>query len=181
MNIHQLQITYSNQEDRLILRINSQERDEMRLFLTQRIMILFWDILIQSINHYTQQQTLNNAKEPAVNLAPKVEEIQQQIQHQNIIDQSDYKTPFNDGNKFPAGESPILVEKITINNLANNTSTLIFSSGDGQNISLNLNQQLLHNLSNLIIKVIPSTNWDIGLMDKANALIPENRDKLALH
>jgi hypothetical protein len=39
--------------------------------------------------------------------------MEQQIHHQNIINESDYKTPFNTGDKFPMGEAPILVEKIT--------------------------------------------------------------------
>jgi hypothetical protein len=182
MNIHQLQITYSAPEDRLILRINNKEEEEMRLFLTRKIVASFWDILAQSINHSNSQQpTLDDIKKPVVKATPEVQEMQQQMTHQDIINQSDYETPFSDGNKFPLGEPPILVEKITINVFENKMTTLIFSSGNRQDINLNLNQQSLHNLFDLITKVIPSTDWNIGLAGETNALISDAKNSLALH
>lgn len=181
MNIHQLQLTYSTQEDRLILRINSKENEEIRLFLTRRMLVSFWDILTQAVNHSISQKTFDDIKNPAINSTPEVQKMKQQVQHQDIVDKSDYKTPFNEGNKFPIGESPALIEKITINTLENTTTTLIFYSNNGQNINLNLNQQLLHNLSDLIIKVIPSTDWNITLAGGINMLITEGKGNLALH
>jgi hypothetical protein len=41
----------------------------------------------------------------------------------------------NNGNKFPMGEAPILIAKITINTYENNNTTLIFESDNGQNIN----------------------------------------------
>jgi hypothetical protein len=79
------------------------------------------------------------------------------------------------------GETPILVEKITINAYKNNNTTLIFEGDNEQNINLNLNPQLLLNLSNLLTKVMPSTDWNIGSIEKNNTLICENQNKLALH
>ena len=107
--------------------------------------------------------------------------MEQQIQHQDMIEKSDYETPFNNGNKLPMGETPILVEKITINAYKNNNTTLIFEGDNEQNINLNLNPQLLLNLSNLLTKVMPSTDWNIGSIEKNNTLICENQNKLALH
>jgi hypothetical protein len=34
-----------------------------------------------------------------------LKQMEQQIHHQNIINESDYKTPFNTGDKFPMGEA----------------------------------------------------------------------------
>jgi hypothetical protein len=47
-----------------------------------------------------------------------------------------------------------MIAKITINTYENNNTTLIFESDNGQNINLNLDPQLLLNLSNLLTKVI---------------------------
>jgi hypothetical protein len=41
--------------------------------------------------------------------------------------------------------------------------------------------QLLLNLSNLLTKVMSSTDWNISSIEKNNALICENQNKLALH
>ncbi len=193
MNIHQMQISYSNQEDRLVMNINSAEGEEIRLFLTRRIVVSFWDILNQTINHsLINKPDLNDMeKTPVVpiTLASGKESTPQQMQqqmehqaeHQNIINKSDYTTPFNTGNTFPIGETPILIDKITINVYENTNIALIFASADGQDINLNLNSQLLHNILDLLIRVMPSTEWDIGSMDGSGLLITEPQKGLALH
>ncbi|MBA5249534.1 hypothetical protein MNB_SUP05-SYMBIONT-4-1382 [hydrothermal vent metagenome] len=188
MNIHQMQISYSPQEDRLILRINSKENEEMRLFFTRRIVTSFWDILNQTINHSLEHHpVLNDMDNASADLGNESarqqmqQQMQQQIHHQDIINESDYATPFNDGNKFPMGETPTLVEKITINAYENGNIKLIFVSDTDKNIDLNLNQSLLHNLSDLLSRVIPSTEWNIGLMGESNVFITEEKKNLSLH
>ncbi|CAC9967588.1 hypothetical protein [uncultured Gammaproteobacteria bacterium] len=183
MNIHQMQISYSNQEDRLILSINSKDNEELRLFLTRRIVTSFWDILNKTISHSLSiQPTPDDMLELPESQKKQMEQkMAQQIQQQNIIEKSDYETPFNKGDKFPMGEEPILVEKVTINVYENNNTALIFESNNGQNINLNLTPQLLLNLSDLLIRIMPNTNWNINLKGDANMLTSDNQDELALH
>ncbi|WXU00268.1 MAG: hypothetical protein Ctma_0980 [Catillopecten margaritatus gill symbiont] len=193
MNIHQMQISYSSQEDRLVMSVNSVEGEEMRLFLTRRIVTSFWDILNQTINHSLLNKPELNDMEPSIPTSMMVDpdkeatpqqmqqQMEHQVEHQNIINESDYATPFNAGNKFPMGEAPILIEKITINVYENNNIALIFTGTDEQDINLNLNPQLLHNILDLLIRVMPSTEWNISLMDNSTLLITENKESLVLH
>jgi hypothetical protein len=96
----------------------------------------FWDILNRTITHtLTNEPKLNDMQEIPVAPIPKnagkeatLKQMEQQIHHQNIINESDYKTPFNTGDKFPMGEAPILVEKITINTYENDNIVFIFES-----------------------------------------------------
>ncbi|BAS68219.1 hypothetical protein [Bathymodiolus septemdierum thioautotrophic gill symbiont] len=188
MNIHQIQISYSDQEDRLLMSINSTENEEMRLFLTRRIVTSFLDILNQTISHsLLNKPELNNmeksACEPDKELTPQQmqQQMAHQAKHQHIVDESDYATPFNTGNKFPMGEVPILVVKITINIHQDNNVSFVFVNTDGEDINFNLNPQLLHNILDLLAKVLPSTEWNIGLLDKNNLLIAESEKNLILH
>jgi hypothetical protein len=72
MNIHQMQISYSAQEDRIILNINSKENEEMRLLLTRRIVTSFWDILNRTITHtLTNEPKLNDMQEIPVASIPQ--------------------------------------------------------------------------------------------------------------
>ncbi|RUA05091.1 MAG: hypothetical protein DSY43_05395 [Gammaproteobacteria bacterium] len=188
MNIHQIQMSYSSQEDRLVMSVNSAENEEIRLFLTRRIVTSFLDILNQTINHsLLNKPELSDIKKsackPDKELTPQQmqQQMAHQAKHQHIVDKSDYATPFNAGNKFPTGEAPILVVKITINLHQNNNVSLIFVSTDGEDINLNLSPQLLHNILDLLAKVLPSTEWNIGLLDKNNLLITEAEESLVLH
>lgn len=184
MNVYQMQISYSSQEDRLIMNINSKDNKEIRLFLTRRIAESFLGILKQTINHALTHQPQLNDKENS-NTVPKEvsvhQKMEQQIQHQNIVDDSDYETPFITGNNFPMGETTILVEKITLNTYENSNIALIFTSTDEQDVNLNLDPPLLHSVSDLLIKVMPSTEWNIGLSNETNLLIPEEGGQLTLH
>jgi hypothetical protein len=49
MNIHQMQLSYSTQEDRIILRINSKENEEIKTSLNNRVLeerLIFQQIII---------------------------------------------------------------------------------------------------------------------------------------
>ncbi|SMN15919.1 hypothetical protein CRYPD_802 [uncultured Candidatus Thioglobus sp.] len=188
-----MQLSYSSQEDRLILSINSKENEEMRLFLTRRIVTSFWDILNRTIDHTsTNKPKLNDMQKIPVTPIPQnagkevtpkqmEQQMEQQIYHQNIISESDYKTPFNKSDKFPMGEAPILVEKITINTYEDGNIMFVFKSIHGKDISLNLNLQILHNLSDLLTKVMPATEWNITLMSKTNVMVHEEKSNASLH
>lgn len=190
MNIYQVQMSYSAQEDRIIMSINSRANEEMRLFLTRRIVTLFWDIINRTIEHtLVNKPKLNDIQKIPVAPIPlstgkkeTLKEIEQEIYHQNIINESNYTTPFNKGKKFPVGETPILVEKITINTYGNSNIVFVFESIQGKNISLNLNFQILHNLSDLLVKVMAVTDWNIASMNKINMMVVhEEKNNASLH
>jgi hypothetical protein len=97
MNIHQMQMSYLTQEDRLILSINSQDKEEFRLFLTRRIIISFWDILNRTITHSLSAHATPDdlLTIPESQKQQMEQKITQQIQYRHIIEKDDYETPFN--------------------------------------------------------------------------------------
>ena len=186
-------MSYSKQEDRIIMSINNKENEEIRLFLTRRIVTSFWDILNRTIDHtLVNKPKLNDMQKTPVTPTPPSagekatpkqmkQQMEQQIHHQNIINKGDYKTPFNQGEKFPMSEAPILIKKITINTYENGNIVFVFGSVHGQDINLNLNLQILHSLSDLLTKVLPATEWNIGSMNETNMMIDEEKNNTVLH
>ncbi len=49
MQIHQLQMSYSPEEGRIILRVNSAKDEEICLFLTRRLIHDFWAIFVPTM------------------------------------------------------------------------------------------------------------------------------------
>lgn len=167
MNIHQMQITYSATEDRLILTLNDQENEEVRLLLTRRITLSLLDMLAKTIDHSINQQ-MNDRMTKSIadsNFEPQI------TTHQAIIDKSD----------FEINKVSMLVEKATISVHKNNMIEIIFANDKEGNIKLDINQQLLHNLSDLLAQIMPSTDWNARLMSNNSVLISEERGKAALH
>ncbi|BBB22981.1 conserved hypothetical protein [Abyssogena phaseoliformis symbiont OG214] len=177
MQIHQLQMSYSPEEDRIILRVGSTTDEEICLFLTRRLVNDFWTILVPAMKQ--SEPMLNDMQKTSE--IPEVKKIKQEIQHQQIIEKSDYITPFNKGKESPVGQTPMLTTKISINTNDSNMTLFVFSSADGKNINLNLNQELVHNLYELIAKVLPSTNWGLVLEGATNTAFIENKTKSVLH
>lgn len=195
MNIYQIQIAYLDQEDRLVLSINSKENEEIRLFLTRRIVVIFLKMLNQTIEYVLNTKVeLDDIKESEIsdiNIPKGVlgkaahqqmeKQMQNQMHHQNIVNESNYDTPFNSGDKFPIGESPVLVSKVTINIDKSDNIALILSATNNKDINLDINEQILHNLSDVLIKVMPVTNWNIGLTNTKGLLTTEEQSNLVLH
>ena len=160
MQIHQMQMSYSGEEYRIILRVGGASHEEFSLFLTRRLVNMLWRILMQTIERQSEQ-VANDTKLAAD--IPAVKEMQQEVQHQQMVEQTNYDKPFDKGQTFPIGEAPVLVSNITVNGDNTGATTFIFSNSEGVNITLNLNQQLLHNLCDLLIKIAPSTDWQLPL------------------
>ena len=45
MQIHQLSVSYQAEQDRLLLRVSSTSGQEMRLWLTRRLMLGLWPLI----------------------------------------------------------------------------------------------------------------------------------------
>jgi hypothetical protein len=45
MQIHQLSVSYQAEQDRLLLRVSSTNGQEMRLWLTRRLMLGLWPLI----------------------------------------------------------------------------------------------------------------------------------------
>ena len=178
MKIHQLQMRYSPKEDRIILHVVNRKSEEFRLFLTRRLVNDFWKILVSLMQRQSEPMLNDMQRVPEI---PEVKKIKQEIQHQQIIERGNYTTPFNKGKEYPLGKTPILTTKISINTNADNMALIVFSSANGKNINLKLNQELVHNLYELIAKILPSTNWGLVLEGMTNTAIIENKTSPVLH
>lgn len=167
MQIQQLQITYSQAEDRLILRINGSKDEEIRLFLSRRFVVEFTDILNKVIDYPHPIKTASDAA------------IKQEIKTQTLINPTDYNTYFDETAKFPIGESPVLIIGANISKNADGGTTITFSSAGDKNINLNLNQQLILSLADLLKQIIPTTGWDLRGFSSVQVI--KNQGQPVLH
>ena len=116
MNIHQVNVSYVVEQDRLLIRINSQGGEEFRIWLTRR----FGLQLMPALEHSSQEQLC--AQLPALDpAAPQDKQRQQMVrnfQAEAAAYQGDYQTPFRDQpSALPLGEEPLLVTEIKLSPL----------------------------------------------------------------
>ena len=117
MNIHQVNVAYVIEQDRLLIRINSQGGEEFRIWLTRRLGLQLVPVLDRSSQN--QLQTQMPALDPA---APPNEQRQQMMRNfekEAAAYQGDYQTPFRDQpSALPLGEEPLLVTELKLTPLS---------------------------------------------------------------
>ncbi len=117
MNIHQVNVTYVGEQDRLLLRINSLEGEEFRAWLTRRLALKLLPHLGQTAQAQLQQKLPPPA--PGTPLSEQRQQLVQNFQKEAEVYQGDFQTPFKaEPAKLPLGEQPLLVTEVSFTPLA---------------------------------------------------------------
>lgn len=153
--LHQIQVRYMPQEDRILLRIKTTDRMEFRFWLTRRYVKLLWPIIIKMLeaDHSVQLQTNAEAKSAVLS-----------FQHQKAVQESDFATKFRDDSAdLPLGESPVVLAKIQLKKRGKEGNVLCMHPENGKGIELAMNETLLHSFSKLLTDAVSISGWDIEL------------------
>ena len=52
MQIHQMSVSYLPEQDRILMRVNTVEGEEMRMWLTRRLMVGLWPLLSKLLTEH---------------------------------------------------------------------------------------------------------------------------------
>jgi len=155
MKLHQINIEYQPEQDRLILRISSGDNEEVLLWLTRRCVKLLWPILVNLVR---------TAPDIVTQSHPEAKDALLGMRHEAALAKSDFSKPYEAGGRaHPLGEAPILVARIQSKRNDNGTSILTLLPAKGQGINLALDEALLHSLCKLLLTVLGKTDWDLSL------------------
>lgn len=161
--IEQLQLVFNPEQDRLLLRVNTSDQEQLRFWLTRRLVKRLTpslQSLLQSANDVPelQDRPLNdNAKQALFDM-----------EHQAIRDQVDFATEFRDEvESLPLGSEGILVNTVKVTTQKGATPdqhqyALKLSDEKGASVDINLNNQLLHSLYAVLVEGIRKTDWDLS-------------------
>ncbi|MDB5847682.1 MAG: hypothetical protein JWP29_1434 [Rhodoferax sp.] len=180
MNVHQMSVTYVSEQDRILLRINTTEGEEMRLWLTRRLMLGLWPGLNQTI--------LGGSSQPQVN-APVADDAARKMvaefQRQAFLQKSDFATPYTvEDAALPLGPEPLLVSQVQVTPLSRGTDAqqpqlrIHFQEKPGtgapqRGFQLELAPQLSHGLLHLLERALRESQWGLAGIGAAPAAEPE--------
>jgi hypothetical protein len=173
VNIHQINVGYQVEHDRLLIRINSQSGEEFRVWLTRRLSLQLLPILERSGQDQLQAQIAE--PNPA---APPHEQRQQLVrnfQKEAQAYQGDYQTPFRDqATALPLGQEPLLVTELQMTSLAEGklqVSLLEKLPQRQRDMQLVMDVTLTQGLTELLRRAIQASEWLKGLDPKASPAI----------
>lgn len=158
MNIHQLSVSYEERQDRLLLRLNTQDRQEFRFWLTRRMGLRLLPAIDQSVVRM-------EASQPGVAaLDTSSQKMLTEIKRDAFLQKADFSTPFDaTAEQNPLGQLPMLITDAQLSLQTGGGLEITFQekSNDApvKSCQLNLQASLVHGLVHLVQQALVKADW----------------------
>jgi hypothetical protein len=160
MNIHQIQMLYDKQQDRVLLRVSTRDQTEFRFWLTRRFVKRLWGLLLKMLE---QDETFRS-------LSVEARRALLGMQHETFIGEGDFSQTYEDGaRQLPFGPEPVLLTTARGKAGAKGAQVLSLHPTQGQGIDIALNSKLLHMIAKLLHDAVSRSDWDIRIALSSNA------------
>lgn len=126
MNIHQLSVTYLPEQDRILARVNTTAGEEMRLWLTRRLMVGLWPLLSKAMTErLLRLETAGSSLDAADD---QLKQMLADFRKEQFLQHADFATPYRENEpNLPLGEEPLLVTDVDATPLPNGRLRLCFN------------------------------------------------------
>lgn len=160
MGIRQLSVNHDEQQDRLLLRINTQSGEEYRFWLTRR---LAQRLLPPLENTAIEQEN----RQPGVVATDEAgRKIVAELRRDAFVQKADFQTPFSPEPKaLPMGEAPLLVTDVQLTLMAQGEVRILLQDKTGatpRQCQLQLPANLVHALLHLTQQAVQKAEWNLG-------------------
>ena len=167
MKLNHLELSYSPEQDRLILRIGTTTDEIIQLFFTRRFVFVFWPVLQQAIGALESEYISEEASDKS----------KSKLSGTGAISHGDKS--FVPSEDLLTGEEAVLITSFSLNYKSEGITEFSFTGIDGIVVTLNLNRGLINSLSDLIEQILPKIEWDMNL-DELEVQAP-NEDHRVIH
>ena len=164
MNVHQLSIAYVPQQDRLLVRVNTNEGQELQVWITRRIALGLSPLLDKAVVDQAAAHTTPGSPR----MTPLDQQAKQaiaQFQRVETLQKADFATPYGSSEKKrPIFEQPLVVTDVALTPLGNGQLQLAFAEKTGSDqatrgFQLALGDQLQHAFVHLLERAILQSQW----------------------
>lgn len=151
--IEQMQLKFDPQQDRLLLRVNSLDKQQLRFWLTRRIVKRLLPPLLELLRKSAAGDRSDDAKAAAALF---------EFEQQNVREQVDFVSEFaDDANSLPLGEDGLLIETVSLTSHEGGDISVKLANKANTSATLRLNEKLLHSLFAILRQALAVADWDI--------------------
>ncbi len=161
MNIHQLSVHHDERQDRLLLRLNTQDLQEFRFWLTRRMTLRLMPAIEQST------QRLEAAQPGVAATDVQSQQMLTELKRDAFLKQADFATPFeNRATQWPLGAEPMLITDAHLSVQAGGALDIAFEDKSDpahpRSCQLHLHVSLVHGLVHLIQQALEKAQWGVA-------------------
>jgi hypothetical protein len=177
MNIHQLSVSHDERQDRLLLRLNTQDGQEFRFWLTRRMVSRLLPAMDQSVARLEATQPGMAATDTAS------QHMLTEFKREAFLKTADFSTPYAAAPRLlPLGDEPLLVTDAQLSLQPHGALQVIFqkkTNDASQSCQLNLQASLVHGMIHLMRQSIAKADW--GLLPQEAAEDSDLTQSLAVN
>ena len=163
MKIHQLSVTYLAEQDRILVRVNTAAAEEMRLWLTRRLMLGLWPLLSKLLTrHLLKLESAGTSLEAA---DEGLKKMLADFRKEEFLKNADFDTPYKeDQTQLPLGEEPLLVTDVDASPLPNGRLRLSFNerqpnADKPRSFQMEMEPKLMQGMMHLLEQALARSHW----------------------
>jgi hypothetical protein len=158
MNIHQLSVNHDERQDRLLLRLNTQDLQEFRFWLTRRMALRLMPAIEQSAAR------LEAAQPGIAAIDAPSQQMLSELKRDAFLKKADFATPFeNRASQLPLGAEPMLITDAHLTIKPGGALDISFEDksdpAQARACQLHLQVSLVHGMLHLIQQAIKKAEW----------------------
>jgi hypothetical protein len=163
MKIHQLSVNYLAEQDRIFVRINTSASEEVRLWLTRRLMLGLWPLLSKLLT-----QHLLKLEAAGTSLQAADEDLKKMLadfRKEQFLQEADFDTPFDDAQTvLPLGTDPVLVTDVDASPLPSGRLRLSFNErlpnvAEPRTFHIEMDPKLMQGMMHLLEQALVRSQW----------------------
>src|SRR5687767_12056075 len=163
MKIHQLSVTYLAEQDRILMRVNTAASEEMRLWLTRRLMLGLWPLLSKLLTkHLLKLEAAGTSLDTA---DEDLKKMLADFRKEEFLRHADFETPYKEEQAvLPLGEEPLLVTDVDASPLPNGRLRLSFNERPPEaekprSFQMEMEPKLMQGLMHLLEQALVRSQW----------------------
>jgi hypothetical protein len=163
MKIHQLSVNYQAEQDRIFVRINTAASEEVRLWLTRRLMVGLWPLLTKLLTqHLLKLEAAGTSLDTADDGLKK---MLADFRKEQFLQEADFDTPYDENqNTLPLGPKPVLVTDVDASPLPSGRLRLSFNERlpnkqEPRSFHVELDPKLMQGLMHLMEQALARSQW----------------------
>jgi len=154
-SLHQVNLTVSTEEYRLLLRLSTSKQHEYRLWLTRRFLRLLWSVLVKAAERLPGigEQSDESVRRALLS-----------FQHDAAVQEADFKTAYKaTAVETPFGSEPTLLTGAKLKTLRSGAIELSLETIDKRTLSVRLDSNLLHSFCSVLAAAANKAEWNLDL------------------
>lgn len=173
MNVHQLSIAYVAEQDRILVRVNTKQGQELSVWFTRRLTLGLLPLLDRAVTEHVARQG-----GPATSHVAAMDDLSKkamaQFKRSENLKSSDFATPYKSPDaSVPVFQHPLLVTEVNVAPMPSGQLRLSFSekltgTQEQRSFQMALADQLIHAFVHLLERAVQQSQW----RDASQAVAP---------